>query len=617
MTSIRLLCAFLLGVSAIGLAQPTEQLTGLSAYPVQEQAPVLYQQKKALSLPFVDDFSEAHSFPDPKKWADQQVLINRTQARQPISLGVATFDGIGANGRAYDLSRINTDTTDILTSREIDLSNAQDTVVLSFYYQAGGFGEVPSSQDSLNLQFWNSTTQTWHYAWGVFGGAATAFKKVLIAVDSVYHTSEFRFRFLSFGAPAGAFDVWHLDYVELDEGRSLSDSTLRDIAFTLPHPSLLNQYEALPWFHVNTALNPAALAKKDLRLAYRRNVDTSQPRPTLFLGEYSIRLNGTLVDQNGAPDGDLDDSHPPNEQVRFPVPDTADIGRPRLSFLQPPYNDEFTLHSVQTYSGGPSKRSTNDTLIKDQHFKNYYAYDDGSAERGYEVLNNQGGFIVQRYEIVGRDSLRGLYLYFLPAFYDLARNDFTLVVLDNDNGRPGQIIYESDSVYQPVYSDRNFYQAYLLDSLKPSVLLTSTVFIGIRQNSNSPITLGYDMNRRGVTEVFYGKVGDMYQSFLPGVLMIRPFLRYLPRDLRDPAEKKVKWTFAAYPNPAQHQLYLQWPGQDQGHHAHYQILDMRGSLRQEGPAQATIAIDPLPAGLYLLRLRDNDGQQATQKIWIR
>lgn len=617
MSKLYLLCLIFFCTSALVIAQPTEQLKPLQSYPGIEKPTQAIRQKRALSLPFIDDFSENTSVPNPNKWADRQVFINRTHARKPITLGVATFDGIDEDGRAYDLNRLNTDTTDILTSLEIDLSNAQDTVVLSFYYQAGGYAEPPSSQDSLTLEFWNSSTQSWDYVWAVYGGTLTPFKKVMVAVDSVYHTGDFRFRFLSFGAPAGAFDVWHLDYVELDEGRSLADTILRDIAYTLPHPSLLNEYEALPWFHVNTAINPAALAKRDIRLAYRRNVDTSLARPTLFLGEYTISLNGSIIDQNGAPDGDLDDSHPPNEQVLFPVPDTADAGRPRLNFLQPPYSDEFTLRSVQTYSGGPGGRSTNDTLIKDQHFKNYYAYDDGSAERGYEILNNQGGFIVQRYDVVGSDSLRGLYLYFLPAFYDIAQNDFTIVVLDNDNGRPGQIIYESDSVYQPVYSDRNFYQPYLLDSLKPGVLLTSTVFVGIRQSRNVPLTLGYDLNRGKVSEVFYGRVGDMYQSFSPGVLMIRPFLRYLPRDLSRPEDKTTAWRFQCYPNPTQDRLYLEWPERDKGQRAVYQIFDLQGSLLLEGQAAPSIAVGQLPSGLYLLRLRDTNGHTAVQKIRIR
>jgi hypothetical protein len=57
-----------------------------------------------LNLPFIDDFSNAkvYPYPDPKLWTDKYVYVNTTYPVNPISIGVATFDGLDPNGMPYD-----------------------------------------------------------------------------------------------------------------------------------------------------------------------------------------------------------------------------------------------------------------------------------------------------------------------------------------------------------------------------------------------------------------------------------------------------------------------------------------------------------------------------------
>jgi hypothetical protein len=608
------LALLFLFISSSLLAQRSERLSGVSALQISEEAPKTSLSKSAVNLPFFDDFSATGIFANPNLWeATNQVYINQTWARSPITLGVATLDGLNQFGRAYRLSGGDS-ICDVLSSLSIDLSNPQDSVYLSFFYQAGGWGEPPASSDSLVVQFWNDSDSAWQSAWGTNNGPQESFERVMLPVETRFFSSNFKFRFLNYGYRAGAFDIWHIDYVKLDDQRDYRDTLISDVAFTRPHPSLLINFESVPWWHLNNLINPSALAKKDLRLFYRRNVNPGGSNQGRLLGEYQIAVQGTVVDQNGLPDGDLDDSHGDNVETRFPVPDTADVGRPRLNFLNPPYADEFSFVSRQYYSGGSQTYSANDTLSKQQDFKNYYAYDDGSAERSYEVLNNRGGFIVQRYNILQNDSLKGLYLYFLPSAIDITKQEFSIIVLENNSGIPGQILYESDSLYQPQFSDHNFYQPYLLDTNLAAFFTRGTVFIGIRQQDVGPLTLGYDQNRRGYTEAFYGEVDDLYQSFLGATIMMRPIYGYAPRDLHVKENTFNQDDFEVYPNPSNGTINIKFPFPEKDK-ANWTLglRSINGALVRQSPATEKWEMGNLSPGLYLLEIQKTSSSELHRK----
>ncbi|MBT7481162.1 MAG: hypothetical protein HN677_02075, partial [Flavobacteriales bacterium] len=65
--------------------------------------------KSDLSIPFIDDFSSTSTIPDSVLWEDNSVFVNRNYGVNPITIGVATFDGLDANGRAYDMNLTGTD----------------------------------------------------------------------------------------------------------------------------------------------------------------------------------------------------------------------------------------------------------------------------------------------------------------------------------------------------------------------------------------------------------------------------------------------------------------------------------------------------------------------------
>jgi hypothetical protein len=533
---------------------------------------------------------------------DNFVFINNHLAFNQISKGVATFDGLNQHGRAYDINKINTDTADVLTTHPIDLTGVTDTVILSFYYQAGGLCEVPSSNDSLTVRFFNPTTLQWNSVWRAVGiGDTTRFRLAQIPVTNPdYLKNGFQIQFMSYGSTAGGYDVWHIDYLRMRDNVGLGDSTFTDPSLISSAPSALNNYEALPWFHYVNAPDPSVFHKRDFNLRYRKNL-VQGGSTALTLGASEINYNGSAVIPSITGNPTLDDPHTVANRVYSYVHTL-----PQYNITPPPIG-EFEYEIVYTFSGASlGSFPSNDTLRKRQIFRNYYAFDDGTAERAYEVTDNAGGFILNlcQLQAVNRDSLKGVYIYFAQANQDLSQNDFTILVYENDNGLPGDLIYESDSVYDPVVSDRDFYLPYVLDQ---AVEINGSAFIGIRQRTITPLTIGFDLNTPNRSPIFYGTKANLSQSFIDGNIMMRPYFRYIPTDISISESHLQDLSFNIFPNPSQGDFHIDISNSYDNETFSYQVLSLSGQLLQTGSVvEKSINVENLKAGIYLLQINSSN-----------
>ncbi len=596
-------------ISASAWAQPTEELTPLSSRPQQNIPINTHHSEASLSLPFIDDFSGGQSYPDTNLWEDAYVYVNQTLGIAPPSLGVATFDGLDQYGWAYNLGSLATDTADRLTSRPIDLSNTQDTVYLSFFWQAAGLGEAPESTDSLSLEFYSPQADDWFWAWGQTGLDSTGFNQEMIAITAApYLLDGFQFRFTSYGSGAGAMDVWNLDYVRLVDLSTQNDTLFSDISFTRPHPSLLNNFQAIPWFHYNT-LTAGITNKTSLDSYYQRNVTNPQALINVNLCIYEILLGNTQLSTNPSVSNTKDDAHAYFVETYY--------NTPLEPFTLPAApTGEFELTAYQTYQGPADPFSRNDTVHRTQVFKNYYALDDGSAERAYQVKDNNKGIIVTKYDLLGDDSIKGLYLYFLPSLYNAEDVEFSIVIFESVNGIPGNLIYETDSLYTPQYSASNSLIPYALD--KPDgIFADEPIFVGIRQKSNVRLPIGFDMNYRNFSRTFFGVEGNLYESFLRGNLMMRPYLKYQPADLSTKPLTQLENTIEVFPNPATDFIRLNGLTENSG--LHYSLHNLAGQQVQTAVASSTIRLLPeIKNGVYIFTLYHPNGAVApsTQKLLI-
>ncbi len=254
-TTYFLLLACLFACVPRGFAQ---EFTGPVLYnPVVDKANTKFKSSAAkgtatATLPFFDDFTDYSPLPSADRWVERQVYINNTMGVKPVSRGVATFDGLAANGLPYNTQNMNALVyADSLTSLPIDLSSrsAADNIYISFFYQPAGNGLNPEEQDSLALYFRKSTgIDPWERVWAVQGSTYQPFKQVIIPVNGAdYFHADFQFRFVNKASLNINDDVWNLDYVRMDVNRNRGDTAVNDIAFTLEPSRLLNDYVSMPY----------------------------------------------------------------------------------------------------------------------------------------------------------------------------------------------------------------------------------------------------------------------------------------------------------------------------------------------------------------------------------
>ncbi len=59
--------------------------------------------------------------------------------------------------------------------------------------------------------------------------------------------ANFQFRFKNYACTSGDVDQWNIDEVFLDESRSYKDTARDDVSFVYESPSLLANYQYMPW----------------------------------------------------------------------------------------------------------------------------------------------------------------------------------------------------------------------------------------------------------------------------------------------------------------------------------------------------------------------------------
>src|SRR3972149_4903069 len=151
-----------------------------------------------VELPFIDDFAKPGIYPDTSWWANNQIYTNYTYAINPPTLGVATFDCYNEKGDLYDIVESDFFFADTLISRPINLNFPGDaTIFLSFYYQKGGYGNLPEIEASLILEFYAPDDTVWNKVMAIEGGGdKTEFHQALIHInESKYLKAGFQFRF--------------------------------------------------------------------------------------------------------------------------------------------------------------------------------------------------------------------------------------------------------------------------------------------------------------------------------------------------------------------------------------------------------------------------------------
>jgi hypothetical protein len=532
-----------------------------------------------------------------KLWLDSYAYHNYRYAVNPRSLGVVTFDGLDENGYPYQINTAITNYADRLTSKPIDLSGitAADSIYFSFLYQPEGLGDIPEQSDSLILDFYSKDLDQWFRVWSVNGDTVYPFKAAHLKLsDSKFFKKGFQFRFRNYGSMSGALDNFHIDYVHLRTLSSHDDTLFKDFAFVYPLNSLLKTYTSVPWDHYkNSTVNQMT----DSLLV---QVHNGSPNPENYqngnvsfsnngISEGSFILQGfNLAEQN------INFSPRTTHTSYHNLSNGAELDKTHIGNEQ--HFDVKASVSAQ-FPNDPINDSTSFT----QHFSNYYSYDDGSAEAAFGPTGTQSMLAIA-YEAYEVDSLIGINMHFVPSVNDVSGKLFLISVWDDNNGEPGNLLYEDDAFFPriPVYisGQSGFHTYYFKDSLK--VPVEQKFHIGWRQLDGDRLNLGLDRNIDHSEAIKFSVDGgsNWLTSPFPGSAMMRPvFSTSLDASLEVSEQKQVD--VIIFPNPTYDIITISISnGMEE---AEIEVLDFAGR-KMFTVFGKEVNLSNLYAGIYFIRI---------------
>jgi hypothetical protein len=593
----------------------------------QRFAPREQRQATSLPLPFFDDFSR-YSLPtnnpniptEWQLWSDNCAYINNTFPLNPLTIGVATLDGLESDGTPYSDTLyfpsisdnfLDWGLADSLTSLPINLSELtpEDQVHLVFHFQGGGLGNAPdvdgilgAEGDSLIVEFYTPLQGgAWTRVWAIEGGGdASTFQTAFIPITDFVHLQDgFRFRFKNYGTLHGALDHWNLDYVILNSDIDPNAFVYDEVAFQYATNTILNLgLTSMPWTHFQS--NP--------NLYMQENIVYSQ-RNLSISASITSRCNITYNDETLF-DSDPDANTQNNGYSSF----ERSLSLNNFHYNTPNPVDTASFEVTVAFSSNDIYPQ-NDTMRFQQKFTNYYAYDDGSAERAYG-LNNAGGKIAVRFNTPIADTLIGAYIYFQPIQYLTTDQSFILQAWNDVSGEPGSLLtseFDNFNFSFPHYyeSGPNIFVYYGFTD--PIYLPAGNFYIGTLQQGNVPLNMGLDKNTNSNnTQLLYQLQGNnsWSSSTIVGSVMIRPVFRSTLADWVGVPSSNLAQSPSIFPNPVRDELNVQLSENDDI--IEYSILDISGKCILTGKSEnqpfLRIATNELAMGCYILQYSNENGE---------
>ena len=627
-----LLLLFVSGMSPLFSQEFIHTDAGLPHIPVIKQvqrqggtATASHRTTTVLDLPFLDDFSYESDRPDTSLWNihpndDRRPGISTQKGNRVPTKGVATFDGATINGRYYE-EDLGSGESDTLTSMPINLAGktAADSIYLSFFVQRGGTGEAPEAFDSLTVMFDSSGNHEYEFIWSLLGNGAsdTSFQYFHIPItEARFLHGNFRVKFIGYTSLNGELDVFHLDYVYINSGRSINDSQLNDLSTARMMKSPFHPWTAVPQKQfvsgsyggdyeilMTNAGNPAGSAGARTTIDDPTGVNT---------------LSGTTT------------TTAPSVSVS-PFFAVTTVGSP-FSNQGSNFTQNGAIRLTSTRTGGPDAVAQNDTLRTTYRIDSLLALDDGSSDFGYGLTTARA--FCQEYEIDHVDTLVAIWINFAPTiFYNstsgqstgLEGKGFRLVVWDSLSV-DSSLVETSGGMNVSYGSSSNEFVRY---QLIREVEVPTKFYVGMRQTDGSPIGVGFDKNTSQQRIYYENNLAEFQLSNNIGALMIRPEFRSPDAPLANQqalAENVARFKVA--PQPVRGNsigVYLEEFGKYRS--VELELRDLQGGLvhvwqpNNVVGRQLTLDLPVRPSqGMYLLRMKAKDQhgliQMGVQKVII-
>jgi hypothetical protein len=572
-----------------------------------------------LELPFWDDFSNNNGpYTSSQKWLTKDGFVNNTMAENPPSVGMVTLDGLDYSGAPYLEAGI----ADHLTSRGLNLNglNSQD-VSLRFFYAPKGNGLYPNGPDSLRVDY-KDIDGNWIPQW-VRSGIETStdinespeFQFATLNVPEEFRYDGFQFRFVNQVSPVGLYDLWHIDYVRLAAGEAFN-ATFNDVAFVDIPNSLLLEYEHMPWKHFLADISNQIVVLEFESIFYNHQEFTANPanESDILLRERTtgtnIPINLNVIDAQNVPEQTYSFFSQP-----LPANNVGNIISTINSQLSNLEKAELELEYTFTL---PAQESINDQVSRIHRFDNFFAYDDGTAERQIYLENPQtdNPSFALEFESKIEDTLKAVQFHF-PHINGNAENQlFSIhVYLDELSDDPAFSMEFLSPIYANTYFDSlQGFTTYVLKDIfgeAKGIPLASgqKFYIGFQQlsSTNFGVPIGLDINRDVSSKLFVNVWGGWNNQ--AGLIQGSPMIRAIvgSEDVIPTSTNKVDQVYdlKVYPNPTTGSLNINLSKIEPN--TSCSIYDQVGKQVKRFNFANTIALDDLPQGMYFLNMENEAG----------
>ena len=404
----------------------------------------------------------------------------------------------------------------------------------------------------------------------------------------------------------GNFDIWNLDYIRLNNESYQDHEKVNDISIIYPLKSSFRDYQSIPWDHVDTA----AFNYKSTYIPITIRMNNKPP------GALEIITIGRGYYMKNVKTGDY--IIPPFEEYNEALAYDSVYLR-EDAFLPIIKYDGSEVGIIETGAfllKTDDINKSNDTVRRIEYFRNHYAYDDGTPERGFGnpgPIGGIGSIILVHYQIYRTDFLRAIDIYFNETRGHFTGNEsFKVCVFsyNRSDSLPGINLYTSEQHYYPDTTlNPGEFTRIVLDS---AIFIKDDICVGIIQNTDEFLNIGYDINNKNKRHIYINNLG--YWESLAGSsdengsLMIRPVMSRNPialglREKNISPDNKLILS----PNPASNFLHVMFDN------VNYRILkvtvyDAVGNLKyNETATTSVIDVHHLLPGLYIVKIETKEG----------
>jgi hypothetical protein len=403
------------------------------------------------------------------------------------------------------------------------------------------------------LEFYAKELDQWFRVWSVNGDTVYPFRAAHVNIsDTKYFKKGFQFRFRNYGSLAGGLDHFHIDYVHLRQLSFFDDTLFRDFAFVYPLNSLLNTYTSVPWDHYKESTTNKMSDSVLIKL------HNGSPDPENYQnGQINVSYNGAFEGNFTLQGFNLAESNI-NYNARTTHTSYNDCSN-GYEFDRTKAGNQQTFEVKANASAQFPNFNVNDSSIFYQKFFNFYSYDDGSAEAAFGPTGPQARLAIE-FNAYQPDALIGINMHFVPSVTDVSNKLFLVTVWDDNNGVPGNVLYEDDAFFpnNPVYGDETnqFHTYYFSDTMK--VPVGEKFHIGWRQLDPERLNLGLDRNIDRSETIRFSVDGGFTWLTSPfsGSAMIRPVFSTALDPILSSNSLKTEEKVILYPNPTSQYLNI-------------------------------------------------------------